>query len=594
MLSGVVSTLGPVHTPTGERPPQRAAGPRVLLDAAALTGCRRRVHLDHDPAAADAPRALPDPAIEQRRADAAAHRARIGDLLAGAAGAAWASTWPGGASGPPSEGEGPWVSRGERADRTAELVAAGAPMIWGAVLPVDGDRRGTAELLVRGPQGGYVPLLVVRRRITDPGGGARTSAVTDPWPEHAAEDPHRKVRSQPRDLLALAQLTRMLESAGWAPPEGAPRVGGVVGLDADVVVWHDLRAGHWPGERSTLDEYDARFADRAAVARAAATGAPALAEPSRITECRRCPWWPTCEADLERTDDVSLVAHGATSGLLREIGVGTVAGLADLDPAVPPAALPSPLPGPPFTDLVALARARRAGLAVARRVPRVPVPRADVEVDVDMESFGESGAYLWGALLTLPGGARDGDPEPGYRAFATWEPLPTRDEGRSFAEFWTWFRGVRERALASGRTFAAYCYNEQAENRWMIASAQRFADVPGVPGEAEVRAFVEDPCWVDLFGVVSTWFLCAQGKGLKKIAPAAGFAWRDPEAGGENSMRWYRDAVALDGGEPDAAQRDRLLGYNADDVMATQVLREWMSSDRVLEVPLVSELAGPS
>ncbi|MFP5069361.1 TM0106 family RecB-like putative nuclease [Pseudonocardia nantongensis] len=618
-----------MSTSTGAR-----TAPHVLLDAAALSGCRRRVHLDHDPSVIDAPRALPDPAIEQRRADAAAHRVRVGELLAGTWGADWASVWPGGAAGPvagaagavaaangadpaanradptgtgvdpvtsgarpaATGGAGPGAragSRAERAARTAELVTAGAPMIWGAVLPLDGDRRGTAELLVRVPTGGYVPVLVVRRRITDPGEGARTTAVTDPWPQRARHDPDRKVRSQPRDLLALAQLTRLLEIAGWAPGESGPRHGGVIGLDADVVVWHDLRAGHWPGGRSTLEEYDARFADRSAVARAAVTGAPALAAPSRITECRRCPWWPTCEAELTRTDDVSLVAHGETGRLLREAGVGTVAALAALDPAAPPAALVGPLPGPPFTDLVALARARRAGLAVARRVPEVPVPRADVEVDVDMESFGEAGAYLWGVLLNFPGGRRDGDPEPGYRAFATWQPLPTSDEGRSFGEFWTWLTGIRESAAASGRTFAAYCYNEQAENRWMLASAQRFPGIAGVPTEAEVRAFIEDPCWVDLYGVVSTWFLCAQGKGLKKIAPAAGFAWRDPEAGGENSMRWYRDAVALDGGAPDPAQRERLLGYNTDDVLATHALREWMSSARVREVPLVSELRDP-
>ncbi|MEV1293013.1 TM0106 family RecB-like putative nuclease [Pseudonocardia sp. NPDC049635] len=577
-----------MSTSTGSR-----TAPRVLLDAAALSGCRRRVHLDHDPSAARSPRALPDPAIEQRRADAAAHRARIGELLAGVWRADWASAWPGGASGPESPG-GPGADRAERAARTAELVAAGAPMIWGAVLPTDGDRRGGAELLVRAPGGGYVPVLVVRRRITDPGEGARTTAVTDPWPQRARHDPDRKVRSQPRDLLALAQLTRLLEAAGWAPPESAPRLGGVIGLDADVVVWHDLRAGHWPGGRHTLDEYDARFADRSAVARSAATGGPALAEPSRITECRRCPWWPTCESELSVRDDVSLVAHGETARLLREAGVRTVADLAALDPATPPPALAVPLPGPPFTDLVALARARGRGLAVVRRVPRVPVPRGDVEVDIDMESFGEAGAYLWGVLLSYPGGRRDGDPEPGYRAFATWEPLPTADEGRSFGEFWTWLSGIRALAAGSGRSFTAYCYNEQAENRWMLASAQRFAGAPGVPTEREVREFISDPSWVDLYGVVSSWFLCAHGKGLKKIAPAAGFAWRDAEAGGENSMRWYRDAVAMEGGEPDPVQRERLLVYNTDDVLATQVLREWMSSDRVLEVPLVSELAPPA
>jgi predicted RecB family nuclease len=397
------------------------------------------------------------------------------------------------------------------------------------------------------------------------------------------------VRSQPRDLLRLAHLNRLLHTAGWA---AHPRLqhgdhGGVIGLDADVVVWHDLRAGHWPGGRSTLAEYDARFADRMAVATAAATGAPALAEPSRITECRRCPWWPTCEAVLERAEDVSLVVRGEVAGVLREVGVATVAELAALDPAAAP---PVDVPGLPFADLVALARARRRGLTVVRRVPRVPVPRADIEVDVDMESFGEAGAYMWGVLLRHPGGRLPGDEPDGYRAFATWEPVPTQDEARSFAAFWTWFSGVRARAAATGRSFAAYCYNEQAENRWLLASAERFAGLPGVPPMAEVADFIAHPGWVDLFAVVSEWFLCAHGKGLKRIAPAAGFAWRDPEAGGENSMRWYRAAVGMDGALPDPQQRERLLAYNADDVAATRVLREWMTSPAVEQVPLAADL----
>ncbi len=550
----------------------------MLLDAAATTRCRRRVHLDHDPAAAAASRALPDPALEQRRADAVAHRVQIGERLAAATGPAWHAV-------PAS------LPGGERVAATAAAVGAEAPLIWGAALPHDraAGRRGGAELLVRLPGGGYVPVIVVRHRITDPGAGALTTPVLEPWPRSARPDPARKVRSQPRDLLRLAHLNRMLHAAGWA---AAPDLqhgdhGGVIGMDADVVVWHDLRAGHWPGARSTLAEYDERFTDRTAVAGAAATGAPALAQPSRITECRRCPWWPTCEAELERTEDVSLVVRGETAGALREVGVSTVEQLAALDPAAEP---PVPLPGVPFPDMIALARARRRGLAVVRRVPHVPVLRADVEVDVDMESFGEAGAYMWGVLLRHPGGALPGDEPEGYRAFATWDPVPTEDEARSFAEFWAWFGGVRARAAATGRTFAAYCYNEQAENRWLLASATRFAGMPGIPAQSEVEAFIADPCWVDLFAVVSDWFLCANGKGLKRIAPSAGFAWRDPEAGGENSMRWYRDAVGMDGAPPDPGQRRRLLEYNADDVAATRALREWMTSPAIERVPLAAEL----
>jgi predicted RecB family nuclease len=574
-LSGVTATISGADGQAAPDGPGRVRVP--LLDAAATTRCRRRVHLDHDPAAASAPRALPDPAIEQRRADAREHRRRIGEVLAEAQGEAWRAVPEGG-------------SAAERARLTGELVAAGAAVIGDAMLPVDpAGRRGGAELLVRVPGGGYVPVIVVRHRITDPGSGAWTTPLASPFPQQAREDEERKVRSQPRDLLRLAHLARMLTAAGWGPsPDvaGSER-GGVVGLDADVVVWHDLREAHWPGELSTFAEYDERFADRLAIALAAANGDRPLAEPSRVLECRRCPWWPTCEQRLTEERDVSLVVRGDTATALREIGVGTVDDLAALDPADAP---PVPIPGMPFSDTVALARGWRRGLAVVRRVEEVPVHRADVEVDVDMESFGESGAYLWGAELSYPGGMRPGDEPEGYRGFATWDPVPTRDEGRSFGEFWTWLSGIREAAAASGRTFAAYCYNEQAENRWLLSSARRFAGMPGVPPVEEIEEFIAAEWWVDLFAVVNEWFLCAQGKGLKKIAPVAGFTWRDPEAGGENSMRWYRDAVGMDGAPPDREQRERLIGYNTDDVWATRTLREWMCSPAIREVPLASEL----
>src|SRR6202000_584270 len=102
------------------------------------------------------------------------------------------------------------------------------------------------------------------------------------------------------------------------------------------------------------------------------------------------------------------------------------------------------------------------------RVVDVRVPRADVEVDVDMESFGDSGAYLWGAYLSGPR-ASEIDIPAGYRAFVTWQPLPTQDEGRSFGEFWQWLTEVRVRTELAGLTFRAYCYNELAENGRLLA-----------------------------------------------------------------------------------------------------------------------------
>jgi predicted RecB family nuclease len=553
--------------------------PEVLLDAGAVSRCRRRVHLDHDPAMREVALAPPDPAAEQRIADAAAHRESIRVRLAEAVHrrpAAVAATGQ----------ESRWLTvpaelpPAERARLTEQALAAGVDHIWGGLLPADPvrHRRGGAELLVR-TAGGYLPMLVVRHRITDPGSGAFTTDALDLDPSHAAVDRAHKVRSHPRDQLRLAHLYRMLQALGRATP-GA--MGGVIGLDADVVLWHDLRAPTWPGGRTALAEYDARFADRLAVARSAATGGVALAEPSRILECRTCPWWPTCEAALTAVRDVSLVIRGEDAVELRRAGVSTVDKLAALDPTGEP---PIPWSSTSFVDAVALARAWLAGLTVVRKVPEIHVPRADVEVDVDMESFGESGAYLWGCLLS---GADIGF-EPGYRSFVTWDPLPSVDEARSFAEFWTWLTEVRRRAGAAGLSFRAYCYNAMAENRWLFGSVERFGDIEGVPPRAAIQSFVDSDEWVDLFRSVSDQFLCARGKGLKVVAPVAGFSWRDPEAGGEASMRWYRAAVGMDGEEPAQAQRERLLRYNEDDVRATRALRAWMSGPAA-DIPFMGDL----
>lgn len=544
----------------------------VLLDAGVVTRCRRRVHLDHDPAAVGLPRAELDIGVQQRIADAAGHRRAVADRLAAHFGPRWHEL--------PDD-----LDTAGREHATAELLAGGAELVWRPQLPPDpiGGRRGGIDLLVR-TEHGYRPVLIVRHKVTDPGSGALTGPLTELDPSAAVLDRARKVRAQPRDQMRLAHVTQQLRAGGWARPGAA--LGGVIGLEADVVVWHDLTLPAWPGGRSALAEYEARFADRLAVASAAVTGGPPLARPSRITECRSCLWWPTCEGELRADRDVSLVVRGEDAVALRAAGVTTVDRLAGLDPD---GRAPVPLVGMGFPDAVLLARAWQAGLSLVRRLPQVRVPRADVELDVDMESFGDAGAYLWGCWLSGDVGLPTG-----YRAFATWDPLPTLDEGRSFAEFWSFLLAVRARAAAQGKTFRAYCYNEQAENRWLLSSATRFAGRPGVPPVAAVRRFIRSSRWVDIFAVVSGQFLCARGKGLKTVAPVAGFHWRDPEAGGEASMRWYRDAVGLDGGTPDPAQRARLLVYNEDDVRATLALRRWMSSDEVHQVPYAGDLVALS
>lgn len=518
-----------------------------MIDASALTRCRHRVHLDaaFPEQLASAPE---DPGVRQRQDAAAAKREDVRRILTEHAPERWVQI----------DAE---RSLRRRAEDTLAACESGVDRIWGAVLPLDRDagRKARCEILLRDEDhGGYIPVIVVNHKVTDPGRGAVTSGMFEWKPR---EDPSRKPRSQVRDQMRVAQVYRMLERHGLASPA---LVAGAIGYGSDVIYVHDLT--------TILDDYDERFADRLAVARGESATVP-----SRVGECRSCPWWPGCEEQLTQTHDVSLVATGSRADMLRDAGCHTIDDLAAWDR--------EPLedwPHGAFEDAVVTAKAWLAGAPLVRRFPEIRVTRADVEVDVDMESYQEHGAYLWGTLLNVDGVSA-------YRPFVSWDPVPTQDEARSFAEFWTWLMAEREAAALSGRTFAAYCYSRSAEDKWLLDSARRFAGAPGIPTEAEIREFIDSPQWVDIYQAVTDQFICPGGKGLKKIAPVAGFRWRDADAGGEASMSWYREAVGYDG-EPDLTQRERLLQYNEDDVIATKVLREWMSDRAENEIPLASDL----
>lgn len=531
------------------------SGPKrpPLLSPRDLSGCEHRLARDSlFPKVESVP---DDPSVVLRKEAAAAHRERVRDMLHGLH-AAELHRWADVSSG---------RTMRARMKATVSAMNAGAKWIWGATLPDDPEagRRGWAELLIR-VDSGFVPVIVVNHKSFDPGSGAVTSPV---WGWVPALDETRKVRSNARDTIRLAHLYRMLQTLGMA---AATPAGGVIGLDPTAMVVHDLS--------DTLVRYDELLTRRLAIARGKVTTAP-----SRIGECRNCVWWSACGPELEQAHDVSLVVNGNLTQMLATVGVRTIDQLAAYD-----GPLPEGLSS--LDDPILLARAYLADVKLIRRMPDVEVARADVEVDVDMESYQDDGAYLWGTLLT---DNTDPSRPVRYIPFVTWTPLPTVDEARSFAEFWGWLMTELQTAIADGKSFAAYCYSQQAENRWLLGSAERFAGYPGIPTRDEVTTFINSEHWVDIYEAVSRNFLSPEGKGLKKIAPHAGFGWRDDEAGGEASMQWYRRAVGLDGDEVDHTQRVRLLEYNEDDVRATKALREWMDGGGAQHIPLGSELPAP-
>ena len=203
------------------------------------------------------------------------------------------------------------------------------------------------------------------------------------------------------------------------------------------------------------------------------------------------------------------------------------------------------------------------------------IPRADIELDVDMENA-EDGVYLWGVLVTDR--AESGLVDDGYLGFHSWDPLDETGEMAVFREFWAWLTGLLARAEQASVTVNGYCWYDPAENTQLRRIASRAPELID-----EVESFIVSGAWVDLRKEFDDRWITGSSTSLKVIAPLAGFNWEVDDPGGGISMVRYQEAVS-----GDAAAQDWLLRYNRGDVEATLAIREWLDSERFQRL----EIAG--
>ena len=529
-----------------------------------------------------------------------------------------------------------------RVAATTAAIARGASLIVAPRIADDleGMRRGWPDLLVRSASG-YLPVLVKRHRVAEitAAGRSLSSTLERPFYEDAVLVHGRKLgKIARRDGSELAHLIRLCQAAGlpvattggvvdadgamWWMDTAAPRPGGRSLLER----YDDGFA------------FARRVTDRAVARRDNSDLAP-LVIPLHKAECSRCGFEQRCRAEMEAADSVSLLPGMQWRHALEHVesGRGTRALLADLDPRTAHVAHIA-LHEDPSLDLgslVAQARSldgetpvahllgehlatrramRKAGVVTAQdlatlddttlaykalagsnvklaieraraAISKQPffisgrreatVPRADLEIDLDME-HADGGTYLWGAVVTSSSAV---PPEiaalsGSYEAFVDFDPLGDVGEVRLVRELLDWIAALTSAAEAVGATWLVAFYSH--------AEIDELRRIAKLSGDHELIARVEhvakSPNWVDLRIVVEDNLVVGHGFSLKKLAPYAGFSWRDEDPSGSASMTWYDKAVGADTEVERVQNQQRLLAYNEDDCRATLALRQWLST----------------
>ncbi len=476
----------------------------------------------------------------------------------------------------------------------------GASIIVDGVLPLDleAHRSGRPDLLVRGAdvsdgRPGYMPVRIKPYRVLEKQMGCADlarSTLDDVTSRSPLTDLRYRTRREGA-LLELAHHWRLLEACGHA---SADRLAGVIGTDrlpADgngtVIAWVPLdtrfirtfsrtaSSGH--RLRSALERYDHEHGFRVHVAQQAEALAKnpnlqPVVRPIRIRECEWCAWWDTCRKQMD-DDDLSLRISKAPLDVrelqtLVSLGIRTVHELAGVDVEE---ILPAYLPLTSHRDRSASRlrqAARRArmladGVALERLSDEpIGVPRAEVEIDFDIETAEGDITYLWGALVT-----NKTTGEQWFHHESSFDALSPDTEVELAASFARWLLGM----VRAHPGLRVYHYSD-----YETVHMRRLAERSQHPDLVQACSLVREH-FVDLFQYVRDSMVAVDGLGLKVVATkGAGFVWRDDEPNGLASQTWYQSA--LDSPEPEqrSAARTRVLHYNEDDVRATFAVREWL------------------
>lgn len=463
---------------------------------------------------------------------------------------------------------------------TSAAMKRGDRVIIGPSLPTINNRSGKPDVLVRHGDAplsngnwAYLPVDVKNSKALEDKNKPQpllVGSLESPWLETAVSTDLGPGKPKEDQSLQLAHYWLMLVALGHAPD--IEPSGGIID-SSGAVVWRPLDDPKRSFIRQSLDEWNARWEAITAMRSDDTPLTRAVYRP----ECGECPWHDVCESHLIEEQHVSLVEGIGPAAVdkLRAKGIETIPQLASLDHSV--IDLDEELGKiKSIAQHIDASRVylKGGGFPYSKRNASVPhVPRADVEIDFDIEN--DDVVYLYGNFVTRR--QPDGSYDPGeFISFHSFDRSDPDEEGRLLAAFWKWLHDMVNEAVSAGKTIAVYCYSGSfAEIPRMKEASIRNSHVAGVPSTDDIGDLVNREWWVDMHKIVKELHWPTRRLGLKYVAPLSGFAWDADDAGGGNSIVWYRRAC--DTTDPQAGElQAKLLRYNEDDVQATKFLRQWL------------------
>jgi predicted RecB family nuclease len=473
----------------------------------------------------------------------------------------------------------------ERTEATLRAIKRGESIIVGAALPASEGRSGAPDILVKGPTrkegtNSYFPVDIKNHNPLD-GTKKPTNQIVSSL-KAFTKDQASEVEIGPGtpdsdDSLILSHYWRLLESLGYAP-EGEP-FGGIIGPEK-YLVWRSLDG--------PLGDYDKQFKVRLAALMALIDQKPPHTKPIwNPSWCDQCHWREHCKEKLLTEQHVSLIK-----------GVSYTKAVA-LESAKPkPIRTWVELANATAEDLVIKgwprpqveidhARARLSGSTfpfTPRASEDFSVPRADVEIDFDMESITKSEAngrpdcvYLWGTLTKIRSEkVREilNNPREGFYGFSIFEN--NESEAEALSSFWNWVQEWISKSVEHNFSLNFFCYHGAAENTAMKSVSKRANGKVGVPALEEIEEFKQSDYWIDIEDYVKKLIWPTENQSLKTIGKIAGAKWEEG-ANGALSTVWFDTWTrSLDPAERDSL-KNQLLEYNTNDVEATLIIRDWIN-----------------